>query len=572
MTVFLRLLRLIRPFWRGMVLSLVLGAATIGSSVALMGTSAWLIAKAALQPSVAELGIAIVGVRFFGIARGVIRYLERLASHDVTFRLLAQLRVWFYQGVEPLAPARLLAYHSGDLLNRIVTDVENLQNYYLRVIAPPAIAGLTAVGMAIFMAFYDIRLAAIILLGMAAAGIGVPYLTWRLSCGPGRALVSAQSGLKSTLVDNVKGLADILAFGYQDQQQDMNRRSNRDYFDQEQRIARIESLHEALIAFIALMTVVGLLVVAIPRVDGLYLAVVALTTLACFEAFTPLPLAVQHLSSNLASAQRLFDLVDTSPPVEDPPVPAILPPQPRIDVRGLGFRYPAQDQPVLKAIDFRLLPGQRLAIVGPSGAGKSTFLNLLLRFWDYQAGEIQLDGIELKQFRQEDVLARLGVVNQRTYLFNATIRENLLVARPKATEDEILHATRRARIHEFIQSLPQGYETWVGQHGMRLSGGERQRLAIARVLLKDAPFLILDEATANLDADTEQEIMRTIYDTLVDKTMLVVTHRLVGLEAMDEIVVLHDGAIVERGSHATLLATGGLYWQMWEQQNQLIAV
>jgi ABC-type multidrug transport system fused ATPase/permease subunit len=215
--------------------------------------------------------------------------------------------------------------------------------------------------------------------------------------------------------------------------------------------------------------------------------------------------------------------------------------------------------------------GKHLAVVGPSGAGKSTLANLLLRFWEYQEGQIHLGGWDLRSYSSEDVRRFIAVVSQSTYLFNTTVRENLLLARPNASHEEVVQAAQRAQIHEVIEALPQGYETWIGEQGLRLSGGERQRLAIARALLKEAPLLLLDEPTANLDALTERSLMETIFALMQGRSMILITHRLVGLEVMDEILVLSQGRILERGTHAELLEIGGLYRRMWDLQHQTLA-
>ena len=319
---------------------------------------------------------------------------------------------------------------------------------------------------------------------------------------------------------------------------------------------------------------------------GVYLAVVVLATLTSFEAVQPLPAAAQYLESNLQAARRLFEIVDTQPEILDPTEPLPVPEAFELQVNHVSFRYPQPPAPLypgesqramapypndaLHDLSFSLYPGKHMAIVGPSGAGKSTLINLLMRFWEYDRGEILLGDHDLRSYNQEDLRSRMSVVSQNTYLFNASVRENLLIARPKASEAEILGAAQQAQIHDFIQSLPQGYETWIGEQGLRLSAGERQRLAIARALLKDAPLLILDEPTANLDALTEQELLRAVRNLMVGRATLTITHRLVGLEDMDEILVLEAGKVVERGTHMQLLQNGGLYLRLWELQNEIL--
>ena len=570
-----RLLKLATPFWRQMALAVLLGFATIASSIGLLTTSAYLISKAALQPSIAYLQVAIVGVRFFGISRGLFRYLERLVSHDVTFRLLARLRVWFYDALEPLAPARLAAYRSGDLLTRIVADIDTLQDFYLRVIAPPAVAVLVALLGAVLMGSFDPWLAVVLLFFMAIAGAVTPFLTRSLSRRTGQGMVQVRADLNGLLVDGIQGLADLLAYGqgrrYQDQVQALSAETQH----LQRRMASVDGLNHALTGLLMNLAILAVLVIAIPMVssnqlDGIYLALLVMAVMSCFEAMWPMPQASQQLDKSLEAAQRLFEIVDAEPEVTDPSEVLAVPGRYGLQVEHLRFSYEQGLQPALDDISFELPQGARIAIVGPSGAGKTTLAQLLLRFWDYRDGRILLDGQELRDYGQEDLRRLIAVVSQRSHLFGNTVRENLLLARPEAAEEEMILAAQQAQIHDWIQSLPQGYDTWVGEQGERLSGGERQRLIIARAILKHAPLWILDEPTAHLDAVTERAVLETLHNLTSGHTALLITHRLVGLEAVDEILVLRRGRIVEKGQHAELMQGGGFYHHMWQVQNQIL--
>jgi thiol reductant ABC exporter CydC subunit len=549
-----------------------LGAATVGAGIGLMAASAVLISRAALRPSIAELSLLVVGVRFFGIARGVLRYLERYVSHDAGLRLLAQLRVWFFGVVEPLAPAKLAWHRSGDLLARAVADIDTLQDLYVRMVAPPAVALLTGAAVTLFLWRFD-RLLAVATLGfLLVAGMAVPALTRWAGRGPGRELIAARAELHALLADTIQGMGEVVAHGQADRFLGAGRERACRLAAIQRRAAWVSGLQAALASLVASGAVLVVLVLAITRVetgrlDGVYLAMLVLVTSAAFEAVAPLGPAFQAFERVISAAQRLFGLADIRPAVSDPEVPVPLRPGTpdggvTLEVRNLSFAYAAGEPPALQAVTLSLPPGKRVAIVGGSGAGKSTLVNLLLRFWDYADGEILLNGADLRRYAQDDVRRAFAVISQHTHLFSGTVRENLLLANPEASDDALVAATRRAQLHAFVQAAPRGYETWIGEGGWLLSGGERQRLALARVLLRDAPVVILDEPTANLDPVTERSLLDEFLTALAGRSLLLITHRLVGLDAMDEILVLQSGRITERGRHVDLLGSGGWYSRM----------
>ncbi len=573
-----RLLYFLNGSWKWVALSVLLGALTIGANVALMGSSAWLIAAAALHPSIAELEVAIVGVRFFGITRAVFRYLERLVSHNVTFRLLARLRVWFYEKLEPLAPARLMEYRAGDLLSRVIADVNMLENLYVRVIAPPLTAIIVAFFTSLFLASFDARLGYSLFGFMLGLGLLLPLLAQRLGRVPGTDLVTRRAELHARLVDGIQGLPDILAFGRAADQQHAIDNSSRAVGHAQRRLALVTGINSGMSVLLTNMGMWTILAFAIPlvsagKIEGVMLGALSLITLASFEAVMPLPLAAQMWESTRASAKRLFEIVDAEPAVSDRL--SVNSDQPHIancDLRitNLSFAYPSQTTPALQHVTFHLQPGHSLAIVGPSGAGKSTLVNLLLRFWEYSQGGIELGGYSLHSYTQDQVREKIAVVSQNSYFFDASILQNLKLARSSATRPEVEEAMRKAQIHELIASMPKGCDTLIGEQGLRLSGGERQRLAIARALLKDAPILILDEPTANLDPLTEQQVLNTLFETMQGKITLLITHRLIGLEHFNEILVMNHGRVVERGSHTDLFARDTLYRRLWDLQNRIL--
>lgn len=575
-SIILRLLSFLNGSWNRVALSILLSTLTIGSSVALIGTSAWLISTAALHPSIADLGVSVVGVRFFGISRGIFRYLERLVSHNVTFRLLARLRVWFYEKLEPLAPARLMEYKSGDLLARVIGDVETLENFYVRVISPSVTAILVGLIVSIFFAsFYP--LIAFALLGLfLILGLILPLLAQLVSRKPGQRLVTQRAYIQTQLVDGIQGLADLLAFGRGKDRADQIASAGKHYGTTQKQMARINGIHSALGTLLTNLGLWFVLFLVIPQVTtgnikGVMLGTFALMTFASFEAVNPLPLAAQMWNSSREAAKRLFEVVDVAPAVKDDIRDSRLGNRSSsIEVSNITFSYPGQTLPALQDISFTVPEGKSIAIVGPSGAGKSTIANLLLRFWEYESGGISLGGESLKSLNQDEVRKRCALVSQNSYFFNTSIYENLRLAHPHVSREEMETAAKSAQIHGFIANLPRGYETFIGEQGLRLSGGERQRLAIARVLLKDAPILILDEPTANLDPITEKQVLDTLFDVMRGKTSLLITHRLVGLENMDEILVMDHGRIVERGKHNDLLQNNGIYRRLWDLQNRIL--
>jgi ATP-binding cassette subfamily C protein CydC len=418
------------------------------------------------------------------------------------------------------------------------------------------------------MATYDVRLAATVLAGLALTGIGIPLVTHRLARQPGQRFVIARAALSTALVDAIQGVADLLAFDSAARQSTRVTALNAQMVAWQARLARIAAVNEALGGLLVTGTAVAVLAVAIPLVSGgqiagVHLAVLVMATIASFEAILPLPQAVQQIESNLTAARRLFEIVDAPPPVSDPPGPSPRPCDYSLVVNDLHFAYPGAGTAALEGVTFQVPSGGCVALVGASGSGKTTLINLLLRFWEYQQGSIQLGGYELRDYRADDVRRWISVVAQPTHLFNATLRDNLLLARPDADESDLWHALQVAQLHDFVRHLPDGLDTWLGEQGLSLSGGERQRVAIARALLHDAPILILDEATANLDTVNERDLWRALENLITGRTCLVLSHRPLGLERADEVLVLHAGRVVERGRHADLLQANTLYRRMW---------
>lgn len=541
-----RLLKLITPFRWWIVAGVLLSFAVTGASVGLMAVSAYLISKAALAANMTDLAVWITGVRFFAVARAGLRYAERYVTHLATFRILTALRVWFYRAIEPLAPAGLMPYRSGDLLTRIVADIETLENFYLRVVIPPLAAALVTLVTCLLLGSFDVWLGVALLAFILLTGVALPLASRWLSRQPAVAAVAVRAELNASLVDDIQGIADLLAYGQEEAYQARTLQLSQQLNRAQERLARVRGFGNGLAALFTSLAALAVLFLAIPlvtagQIDGVFLALLPLAAIASFEAVQPLAHAWQTLESSQAAARRIFELLDAELAVVDPLTPLThqLSNLPRlglaIEVRDLRFRYAPDEPLVLDGLSFDVPAGGCLVITGPNGSGKSSLVNLLLRFWDYEGGTICIGGQDLRALPADDVRRLLAVVPQHPHLFNTTIRDNLRLANPAASDDDLVAACQHAQLHDFVQSLPQGYDTLVGENGLLLSGGERQRLAIACALLKDAPIFILDEATSQLDAVTEQHLWQSLAGFMATRTVLIISHWRAGLARCDRI-------------------------------------
>ncbi|MGV9941768.1 thiol reductant ABC exporter subunit CydD [Streptomyces sp. NPDC003401] len=553
-------------------LALLLGSLALGSAVGLMATSGWLISRASQQPPVLYLMVAVTATRAFGIGRAVFRYAERLVSHDAVLRMLADTRVAVYRRLERLAPAGLRATRRGDLLTRLVADVDALQDYWLRWLLPAASAVVVCAGSVAFTAWLLPEAGAVLAAGLLAAGVGVPLVTGAVARRAERRLAPARGALAVRAADLLTGTAELTVAGALPGRTAAVRAADSALTRIASRAATATALGGGLTALVSGLTVAGAALVGAQAVDagrlsGVTMAVVVLTPLAAFEAVMGLPLAVQYRQRVRRSAERVYEVLDLPEPVREPKQPRRAPASPfPLVLRGLSARHTGQERDALAGVDLTVEQGRRIAVVGASGSGKTTLAQVLLRFLDSGAGSYTLGGVDAYALDGDDVRRLVGLCAQDAHLFDSSVRENLLLAKKDATEDGLRDALARVRLLEWADELPDGLDTLVGEHGARLSGGQRQRLALARALLADFPVLVLDEPAEHLDLPTADALTADLLAATEGRTTLLITHRLAGLDAVDEVVVLGEGRVVQRGAYAELASVEGPLREMVERE------
>lgn len=544
-----------------------------GIGVAVLGAA--LFARAVAGTAIEELYPYAAAMIILGLARGTFGYLGPYLSHVAAFRILVDLRDEFFWAIEPLAPAKLARRRTGDLVSTAVSDIELLELFFAHTAGPAVVAFIVPIIALTALATINLLLAEALLIFLILL-ILMPRLAFWLGTTLGERLRGQQALLNSQVLDTIQGMKEILSFGYSRQRLEELSENSATLLALQARQARNIGLQSAAkISIVSAGTLAVLLCASIlVRQNSLapgFLPITMILASSVFLSITSVVEISKQLSLTRAAARRLFLLLDEQPAVRDesglgPAVP-IESIEPSISLQDVSFRYAPDEPLILSSISLEIPAGSTVALVGTSGAGKSTVINLMLRFWDPEAGRILLGGSDLRCYPMMQLRRLFSVVSQDVFLFSDSIRENIRLGRAEASDAEVEEVASRARIHDFIITLPQGYDTLVGERGVRLSGGERQRIAIARALLKGAPILVLDEATSSLDAENERAIKEALMERREGRTTIMIAHRLSTVVDADWIFVINGGRVVEQGRHEDLIARKGRYARLVEAQS-----
>lgn len=571
----IQVIRILMPFlglyrryiWR-LSLGVVLAIVTLLASIGLLTLSGWFLAGSALAGLAGlytfNYMLPAAGVRGAAITRTVSRYFERLVSHDATFRVLLHLRVYTFSRILPLSPGGLSRFRQADLLNRLVADVDTLDHLYLRVISPLLSALVVIVAVAFGLSWLDSTLAMTLATIMLLLLVIMPPVFYRTGQPIGEALTQLRAQYRLQLTAWLQGQAELTIFGsLVSFRHRLDQLENR-WLSRQRQQATLSALSQSLIILSSGLTVTLILWMAANGVGGdtqpgALIALFVFASLAAFEALGPVANAFQHIGQVAASAVRVDQLMKLTPAVvftAEGPAPAS---HAALTLDNVSFTYPDQPLPVLQHISLSLQPGEHIALLGKTGCGKSTLLQLLTRAWDCREGAISLNGSPLSAWSEENLRSMMSVVPQRVHLFSDTLRQNLRLAAPEASDEVLTQVLQQMGLAHLLEQ--EGLNAWLGEGGRQLSGGEQRRIGLARALLHPAPLILLDEPTEGLDAETEQRMLQLLREHCKDKTLLVITHRLRGLESMDRLCVMDGGQIVEQGDHQTLMAQRGRYWQ-----------
>ena len=556
-----------RHFWL-LLLGVILAIVTLLASIGLLTLSGWFLSASAVVGAAGLYSfnymLPAAGVRGAAITRTAGRYFERLVSHDATFRVLQHLRVTTFSKLLPLSPAGLSRFRQGELLNRVVADVDTLDHLYLRVISPLVGALVVIVVVTVGLSVLDVPLAMMLGGIMLATLIILPPLFYRAGKPTGENLTQLRGQYRQQLTTWLQGQAELTIFGASQRYREQMENTELSWHDAQRRQSDLTAASQAVMFLIGAIAVLTMLWFAAGGVGdntqpGALIALFVFCALAAFEALAPVTGAFQHLGQVIASAIRITQITDCPPEVQFPQTSAMAPTAVNVNLQDISFSYPEQPQKALDGISLSIAAGEHVAVLGRTGCGKSTLLQLLTRAWDPQHGEVLLNGVPLTQYGETALRASISMVPQRVHLFSATLRDNLLLAAPQATDEALADVLTHTGLEKLLDDS--GLNAWLGEGGRQLSGGELRRLAIARALLHDAPLVLLDEPTEGLDAATESQILELLEEVMQKKTVLMVTHRLRGLSRFDQIIVMDNGQIIEQGNHAALMAKQGRYYQ-----------
>lgn len=572
MKIFILMNSLMKKHISFVLLSIAVGVFTILSNVGMLSTSSILISKAALHPGALDLMVFIVGVRFFSISRGVFRYFERIISHNTTFKILSSLRRWFYKNFNENYSENMKEFKTGDIYTKLINDVDSLKEYFLRVIYPLIIAILTGIITTIFISFFNKKLSVIYLVGYILSGFVLPALIFSLNNNLMRKELILKKEINLNFLDILKGVTEITVFSLREIFNDKYNELRKEFSAIQNQKNKISLLGDNVYGFsVSLLMGIALFQIA-PLVyngdfDGIYYAMVPLAIMASFEALIPIPMLFYKNNEAFNAGKNIFSIIEEKANTKalNKEIVSI-----DISVKNICISKPDSNEYILEDISFELPRGKKLAIVGSSGSGKSTILKIILGFMSYTKGNIMIGNMEHSLIDIEEIRKKITYIEQNPYVFNANIKENLMISDDDIDENIIMKVLKDAKMQTLVNEMPHGVNSLIGQFGSKISGGEKQRLAIARALLKPAPVVLLDEPTASLDVELEREIIYEIHKFIEDKSCIWVTHRLVFMEEMDEIILIDEGKILERGTHKQLLSMKGKYYNLWKIQQQFI--
>ncbi|MDY1036550.1 heme ABC transporter ATP-binding protein/permease CydC [Lelliottia sp. CFBP8978] len=551
-----------------LTLGIVLAIVTLLASIGLLTLSGWFLSASAVAGFAGLYSfnymLPAAGVRGTAITRTAGRYFERLVSHDATFRVLQHLRIFTFSKLLPLSPAGLARFRQGELLNRVVADVDTLDHLYLRVISPLVGAFVVIATVTLGLCVLDVPIALTLGGIMLCTLLFLPPLFYRAGKSTGENLTRLRGEYRQQLTSWLQGQAELTIYGASQRYRTRMESTEFSWHEAQRRQSELTALSQALMMLIGGIAVIVMLWMASGGVGGhtqpgALIALFVFCALAAFEALAPVTGAFQHLGQVIASAVRITQITEQQPEVQFTAQEQVSPANIALQLHDVTFAYDGQAQNALDGLNLTIPAGARVAILGKTGCGKSTLLQLLTRAWDPRAGQILFNDTPLTDFSEQALRQSVSVVPQRVHLFSDTLRDNLLLASPGAADEHLRAVLEQVGLHKLLED--DGLNGWLGEGGRQLSGGELRRLAVARALLHDAPLMLLDEPTEGLDATTESQILDLLADVMKNKTVLMVTHRLRGLANFDQIIVMDNGQIIEQGSHAELLAKQGRYYQ-----------